>query len=138
MPLYSDDRRPGSCTSILGACCRPCWIYLSKGPDGSPCRPDSHQDGRKTSKPAAESIKTMKSFFRPFICAAVLLLTAGCVTDNGKFPTPAADFTPKRTYAVSHDKLWQATLDALDNNHIAVMNSDKADGRIQTDYVSGP
>jgi len=80
----------------------------------------------------------MKSFFRPFICAAVLLLTAGCVTDNGKFPTPAADFTPKRTYAVSHDKLWQATLDALDNNHIAVMNSDKADGRIQTDYIAGP
>jgi hypothetical protein len=60
------------------------------------------------------------------------------ITDNGKFPTPAADFVPKRTYAISHDKLWQATLDALDNNRIAVVTSDKTDGRIQTDYVAGP
>jgi hypothetical protein len=79
----------------------------------------------------------MKQILLAFTFIAALLL-GGCVTDNGKFPTPSANFTPKRTYAVSHDKVWQATLDALDNNRIAVVNSDKADGRIQTDYISGP
>lgn len=78
----------------------------------------------------------MKRILIASVCAAALL--AGCVTDNNKFPTPAANFTPKRVYAVSHDKLWQATLDALDNNHVGVVNSDKADGRIQTDYIAGP
>lgn len=80
---------------------------------------------------------TMKHAILAFTCAAALL-AGGCVTDNGKFPTPDANFTPKRTYAVSHDKLWQAALDALDENRIAVVNSDKADNRIQTDYIAGP
>ena len=78
----------------------------------------------------------MKSIFFTFTCAAMLL--AGCVTDNTKFPTPTANFAPKKEYAVSHDKLWQATLDALDNNRIAVISTDKADGIIQTDYIAGP
>jgi hypothetical protein len=42
------------------------------------------------------------------------------------------------TYAVSHDNLWHATLDALDKNNIAVVNTDKSDGIIQTDYIAGP
>lgn len=79
----------------------------------------------------------MKVLFFASICTLTLLV-GGCVTDNGKFPTPTANFVPKRTYSLSHDKLWQATLDALDNNRIAVVNSDKGDGRIQTDYISGP
>ena len=78
----------------------------------------------------------MKSILSAFACAAMLL--AGCVTDNTKFPTSTANFTPKKEYSVSHDKLWQATLDALDNNRIAVVSTDKADGIIQTDYIAGP
>ena len=78
----------------------------------------------------------MKSILFAFTCVAALL--AGCVTDNGKFPTPTANFVPKREYAVSHDKLWQATLDALDNNRIAAVSTDKADGIIQTDNIAGP
>ncbi|MGH7977987.1 MAG: hypothetical protein ACREE6_01330 [Limisphaerales bacterium] len=80
----------------------------------------------------------MKTILIPLACAAMLFAATGCVTDNGKFPTPDANFTPKRTYAISHDKLWQATLDALDKNRIAIVNSDKADGIIQTDYLAGP
>jgi hypothetical protein len=72
------------------------------------------------------------------VAYAATLFAGGCVTDNGKFPTPDANFIPKRTYTISHDKLWQVTLDALDNNRIALVNSDKADGRIQTDYIAGP
>lgn len=79
----------------------------------------------------------MKRTLLAFACAAALL-AGGCVTDNGKFPTPDANFMPKRSYAVSHEKLWQAALDALDKNRIAVVNSDKADGIIQTDYLAGP
>ena len=78
----------------------------------------------------------MKPILYAFACAGLLL--AGCVTDNGKFPAPTANFTPKKEYTVSHDKLWQATLDALDNNRVAVVNTDKADGIIQTDYIAGP
>ncbi|HSY42451.1 MAG TPA: outer membrane protein assembly factor BamC [Candidatus Acidoferrum sp.] len=78
----------------------------------------------------------MKPILYAFACAVLLL--AGCVTDNTKFPAPTANFVPKKEYTVSHDKLWQATLDALDNNHIAVVSSDKADGIIQTDYIAGP
>ena len=80
----------------------------------------------------------MKRIFIPLVCAAALFFTAGCITDNGKFPMSSPNFVPKRTYVVSHDKLWQATLDALDANRISVVNSDKADGRIQTDYIAGP
>src|SRR5580692_5932473 len=58
--------------------------------------------------------------------------------ETGRFPTPTANFTPKRIYAVQYDKLWEATLDALDKNNIAVVSSDKADGIIQTDYIAGP
>ncbi len=79
----------------------------------------------------------MKRIILAFTCTAALF-AGGCITDNGKFPAPDANFTPKRTYVVSHDKLWQAMLDALDDNRIAVANSDKADGRIQTDYIAGP
>ncbi len=73
-----------------------------------------------------------------FACAALLSLTGGCVTGNAKFPTPSANFTPKRTYAILHDKLWQVVLDALDKNHITVASMDKSSGIIQTDYIAGP
>ena len=80
----------------------------------------------------------MKRLLIASACSVMLLLAEGCVTDNGKFPEPTANFMPKRTYAVQYDKLWQATLDALDKNQITVVSTDKSDGIIQTDYVAGP
>jgi NlpB/DapX lipoprotein len=80
----------------------------------------------------------MKKTLIIFLCATALLGASGCVSGNGKLPTPSANFTPKRTYAVSHNKLWQAILDALDQNHIPVVSDDKSSGIIQTDYVAGP
>jgi hypothetical protein len=64
-------------------------------------------------------------------------LISGCISDQKKYPEPSATFMPKRAYAVPNDKLWQAILDALDKNRIAVVNSDKSSGIIQTDYVTG-
>ena len=80
----------------------------------------------------------MKSIILLSLFLTLTIAFTGCVTDNGKYPAPTANFTPKRTYAVSYDKLWQATLDALDKNNIAVVSTDKSDGIIQTDYVTGP
>lgn len=78
-----------------------------------------------------------RSFLFTLLLSLGVTLT-GCVTDNGKFPEPTANFTPKRTYAIQYDKLWKATLDALDKNNIAVVSTDKSDGIIQTDYIAGP
>jgi hypothetical protein len=80
----------------------------------------------------------MKQILRILACAALLLFAGGCVTGNGKLPTTSANFTPKGTYAVPHDKLWQAVLDALDKNHITAVSADKSSGIIQTDYIAGP
>jgi hypothetical protein len=71
--------------------------------------------------------------------AALLLIAGGCATtDNGKLPAPTVDFTPKRTYQVPYDKLWQTILDTLDKNTIITISTDKAAGVIVTDYVAGP
>ena len=80
----------------------------------------------------------MKQTLIAFTCAALLLTVGGCVSANGTYPAPTANFTPKRVYAVPYDKLWQTTLDALDKNRITVVSTDKLSGIIQTDYIAGP
>jgi hypothetical protein len=80
----------------------------------------------------------MKRTLFTFGCALMLLAGAGCVSDNGGFPTPTANFTPKRAYAISQDKLWQSILDTLDKNRITIVSTDKASGIIGTDYIAGP
>jgi hypothetical protein len=80
----------------------------------------------------------MKQTLLIFGCAALLLFAGGCVTTNGTLPTSSANFTPKGTYAISRDKLWQTILDTLDKNHIAAVTADKSSGIIQTDYIAGP
>jgi hypothetical protein len=76
------------------------------------------------------------------IIQCLLLLTCallnGCVSDNGKLPEPSAGFTPKYTYAVPYDKLWDGILNALDKNRITTVSVDKASGVIATDYIAGP
>ena len=80
----------------------------------------------------------MKQTLIAFTCAALLLTVGGCVSANGTYPAPTANFTPKRVYAVPYDKLWQTTLDALDKSRITVVSTDKSSGIIQTDYIAGP
>jgi NlpB/DapX lipoprotein len=80
----------------------------------------------------------MKQILVILTCTVLLLAAGGCVTGNGKLPVPTANFTPKYTYAVPRDRLWQAILDALDKNHIATVSANKSSGIIQTDYIAGP
>lgn len=68
---------------------------------------------------------------------AASLVLAGCKTGNVSFNKPSDGFEPRRVYSTTFDKAWQAVNQALDANHIAVASSDKADGRIQTDYIQG-
>jgi hypothetical protein len=75
------------------------------------------------------------------LCISIFLaaLVGGCIaTDSKTLPQPSPGFTPKKTYAVSQDKLWTDILDALDKNRVTVVSSDKGSGVIQTDYVGGP
>lgn len=68
----------------------------------------------------------------------MLFTMGGCISDNGTYPTPSANFTPKQTYAIPHDKLWQTILDTLDKNRITTVNIDKSSDIIQTDYIAAP
>ncbi len=71
--------------------------------------------------------------------AAFTVLT-GCYSINThevKYPQASQGFEPKRTYDASADKAWKAVNDALDRNRVAVVSSDQAAGRIQTDTVAG-
>ena len=70
--------------------------------------------------------------------AFTLTMLTGCFTDNGAFPMPTADFTPRQTYSVDYDKLWNGIQDALDKNRITTVSVDKASGVIETDYIAGP
>jgi hypothetical protein len=73
---------------------------------------------------------------------ALAILTAtllvGCISVGNKtVPKATADFTPKQVYAVTYDKLWDTTMNALDKNRIAAITANKESGIIQTDYTDG-
>lgn len=84
---------------------------------------------------------TMKSKLNQISALTLLsaMMLAGCMT-VGKvtLPEPSAAFAPKQTYAVTQDKLWDATLAVLEKNRIATISSDKTSGVIQTDTIAGP
>jgi hypothetical protein len=68
----------------------------------------------------------------------VNLFLAGCI-NTGEVKTPQAmqGFEPKQIYDADVSKLWKVTNDVLDENHIPVLSSDQASGRIQTDTIAG-
>jgi hypothetical protein len=81
-------------------------------------------------------MKIISRVFAPFVLVA---LVVSCTTQSGpKFPQPSAGYTPRHTYDASFEKVWKTVNDTLDNNRIAVVSSDQAAGRMQTDYIAGP
>ena len=50
------------------------------------------------------------------------------------FPEPSENFVPKKTYAVSYDKLWDTAVGVLEKYRITALSADKLSGVIQTDY----
>jgi hypothetical protein len=81
-------------------------------------------------------MKTLSRGFAPFVLVAFVV---GCTMQSGpNFPQPSPGFTPRHVYDASFEKVWKAVNDALDNNRIAIVSSDQAAGRMQTDYIAGP
>jgi len=77
--------------------------------------------------------------FRPLATLSLALLLAGCIqVGKTSLPAPTAGFAPQASYAVGTDRLWEASLGALEKNRIPVAASDRASGTLQTDYVQGP
>ena len=75
-----------------------------------------------------------------FILLAVQVGLSGCAnvaTSKSRLPETTERFTPKKEYAVSLDTLWNHTRRVLEAERIGVTSSDKAEGRIVTDYVQG-
>jgi hypothetical protein len=69
---------------------------------------------------------------------ATVLTVVGCVSvGGGSFHKPSEGFQPKRTYNVSIDTAWKVVRRVLENERIAIASSEKAEGRITTDYVEG-
>jgi hypothetical protein len=66
------------------------------------------------------------------------LFLTGCInTGEVKTPLAAQGFEPKQTYDADVSKVWKVANDVLDENHIPVLSSDQASGRIQTDTIPG-
>ena len=64
----------------------------------------------------------------------------GCVSfDLAESPASSISqgFIAKKDYAVSYDSMWAAIRNVLDNERIAIVTSDKNEGRITTEYVKG-
>lgn len=87
-------------------------------------------------------MKSYPSTSRIICLTATAILTGmffvGCISVGKKLPQPTINFTPREVYAVSYDKLWDATLNALDKNRIGTTSANKESGLIQTDYTDGP
>lgn len=69
----------------------------------------------------------------------VSFLFFGCARPVGKtrFPEPSNSYTPKSSYSVSFDTMWNAIDDVLQRNRIGIVSSDKSSGTILTDYIQG-
>lgn len=81
----------------------------------------------------------IKSILIAVISSLTCLLCVGCATSTGtiKFPKASTDFQPKKSYAVSYDKMWDVINRVLEENRITVTTVDKSSGRIRTDYIQG-
>ncbi len=68
----------------------------------------------------------------------ISLFLIGCInTGEVKTPQAAQGFEPRGIYDADVSKVWKVTNDVLDENHIPVLSSDQASGRIQTDTIPG-
>lgn len=55
-----------------------------------------------------------------------------------EFPFPTTGYTPKRSYHVSKNIIWENVLSVLEYKRIDLIMENKSNGRITTDHVTGP
>ena len=82
----------------------------------------------------------MKKVISRILILTTILLVFGCATQVGKatYPKATEGFVPKKIYAASFDPAWNSIGQALEENRIVIASSDKASGRVTTDYIAGP
>lgn len=75
-----------------------------------------------------------------FLAATMAALLSGCVSTNlGKvrYPEAPVGFVAKDQYPVSFETAWQAIGTVLDQERIPIIQSDRTDGRLTTEYING-
>ncbi len=81
-------------------------------------------------------------FYSKTLLISIVLLfgLSGCVSfDVNKSPASSLTngFVAKKDYSLSYDKMWDVIKNVLDNERVPIANTDKAEGRITTEYVKG-
>jgi hypothetical protein len=81
----------------------------------------------------------MKRLIFSLICLAAYLLVSGCMTNTGakKLPEAALGYQPKKIYDVDFNKAWKSVSRTLETEKIALITSNKAEGRMVTDNIQG-
>ena len=72
--------------------------------------------------------------------ALLLISSSSCVSTNvgkSRYPCPTEGFQPKKEYGVSAGQMWDRVKNVLAEERITIASSDKAEGRIATDYIEG-
>ena len=70
--------------------------------------------------------------------ALMSVLLCSCFTvGSATLPSATEGYTPKKTYEKSFDDVWRSVQDVLLAERIIVATQDKANKKIQTDYIQG-
>ncbi|MFA7201466.1 MAG: outer membrane protein assembly factor BamC [Candidatus Paceibacterota bacterium] len=70
--------------------------------------------------------------------ALMSVLLCSCFTvGSATLPSATEGYTPKKTYEKSFDEVWKSVQDVLLAERITIATQDKANKKIQTDYIQG-
>ncbi|MGR3179031.1 MAG: hypothetical protein ACUZ8E_13345 [Candidatus Anammoxibacter sp.] len=98
-------------------------------------------------------MKAVKSML--VICVIFLVvIVSGCAMNEGSksrafvesitsrhgkpLPEPSSNFQPTNVLPFTSTQVYKAAIGVLDDGRVSILNENKEDGRISTDYVAGP
>ena len=73
------------------------------------------------------------------VIIGIILIISGCAANitNVTFPKPSDGFQRNKTFNQSSTSMFQKIENVLEDNRIRIDTSDKASGKIVTDYIQG-
>lgn len=77
---------------------------------------------------------------RAILVLGVAVLASGCVSTNlgkSRYPEAPTGFVARDQYPVGFDAAWRAIGAVLDQERIPIIQSDRTDGRLTTEYING-
>ncbi|MCX6168686.1 MAG: outer membrane protein assembly factor BamC [Ignavibacteriales bacterium] len=74
-----------------------------------------------------------------FVASAIMsIFLCSCFSiGSATLPSATEGYNPKKTYEKSYDDVWKVIQDVLLTERITIITQDKANKRIQTDYIQG-